>query len=660
MGTSQRDRRRLTGAALFLFCLFSLLIVQFYRIQILEAEKWGNIAKRQHFFTVDEPFHRGTFFSNTAIKKGHPEVPQRFVSDIQKFHLFVDPVSIDEEHRDVIAKQLSAIIDLPEGDYTAFRGQFDKKSRSRKLEMWLDTAKRDAIVQWWRPFAFERKIPRNALFFEADYQRSYPFGKLLGQVLHTIQNRKEETTKQALPTGGLELYFNDALKGKQGKRLLMRSPRNAFETGEVISFPEHGADIHLTINHYLQAIAEEELAKGVQRRDAKGGWAIMMEPHSGEVLAMAHYPEFSPSEYPKYFNDSEMIERTRVKAITDANEPGSVMKPFTVAMALTANELLEEQGEEPLFDPEEKVATTDGRFPGRSKPIKDLRLHHYLNLDMAIQKSANIYMARLAEEMINRFGKEWYRTCLQEVFGFGEKTGIELPSESAGVVPTPGKRHPNGRLEWSTPTPFSLAFGHNIQLTGMQLVRAFALFANGGHLVTPTLVRKIVKDGEEISSEKPEQFPQTLSKSVVDRVVQALKYVTKPGGSGSRADVWGYTEVGKTGTAEKIVGGTYSKTKNVATFIGFTPIKEPAFVLLVTLDEPACRFIPGVGKNQGASVAAAPIFREIAQRSLEYLGVTPDDPHGYPPGDPRYDRDLAYWAPEARAQQRLYDEWNSE
>ncbi|MFQ5729553.1 MAG: penicillin-binding transpeptidase domain-containing protein [Waddliaceae bacterium] len=138
-----------------------------------------------------------------------------------------------------------------------------------------------------------------------------------------------------------------------------------------------------------------------------------------------------------------------------------------------------------------------------------------------------------------------------------------------------------------------------------------------------------------------------------------MKYITKLGGTGRRADIWGYTEAGQTGTANKIVKGSYSKSQFVASFIGFTPVKDPAFVLVVAMDKPECRYIPGVGNNHHGSISAAPVFKEIAKRSLEYLGIAPDDPHGYPFGDPRYDRNLADWIPETRQLQENYEKWNN-
>jgi cell division protein FtsI (penicillin-binding protein 3) len=661
-----KERKRLLVIAIGVFSLFALLMMQFFYIQIIEGEKWTKQAQRQHFLVVKEPFRRGTFYANTAVKKGHPPLPQPLVIDVPKFHLYIDPESIPAERRDEISEQLLGYLNLSIEERLQLREQFDKKSRSRKLAMWRDKASQQQIYIWWQGYARQNKIPRNALFFVKDYQRSYPFGKLLGQVLHTIQNIKDEKTQQALPTGGLELYFNRHLQGKQGKRRLMRSPRNAFETGEVIAYPEHGADIYLTINHCLQAIAEEEIEKSVKRCKAKAGWAVMMDPKTGEILALAQYPFFYPPDYQLYFNDTNLIEHTKVKAVTDANEPGSVFKPFTIAIALKANQQLLQKGEKELFSVDEKIATSNGRFPGRSKPITDTSLHYYLNMDMAVQKSSNIYMARLVERMVNRLGNEWYRRQLQQIFAIGEKTRVELPAESGGVLPVPGRYHPNGTPEWSIATPFSIAFGHNVQTNSIQLLRAYSVLANGGYLVQPTLVRKIVKrEGEKevvlvdhTSEARRAQFPRVLEQEIVERVLTAMRYVTKPGGTSTRADVFGYTEVGKSSTPKKIVNGLYSETLYCPTFIGFTPIKDPAFVLVVTIDEPEYGYIRGIGKLHNGGNCTASVFREIAKRSLEYLGIPSDDPYGYPYGDPRYNPEKADWIKETRKLQEIYNKWN--
>jgi cell division protein FtsI (penicillin-binding protein 3) len=660
------DKKRLICVALTIFILFSFLIAQFYHVQIIEGEKWAQKAQRQHFFVVKEPFIRGAFYSNPYIKKGHPAEPQSFMIDVPKYHLYADPLSIPFEYKNEIADWIVEKLALNSNDAIHLLEQMQKKSHSRKLALWIGQEDHQELLQWWKLYAKKRKIPRNALFFIKDYQRSYPFGKMLGQVLHTIQMQKDEFTNQALPTGGLELYFNEYLKGKQGKRRLMRSPLNSLEIGEVIAYPEHGADIYLTINTTLQAIAEEEIEKGVKRTKAKGGWAVMMDPYTGEILALAQYPFFYLDDYQRYFNDPELIEHTKVKAVTDANEPGSVLKPFTVALALKANKILKERGEKELFTPEEKIATSSGRFPGRTKPITDTSLHYYLNMDMAMQKSSNIYMARLAERMVSRLGNDWYRRQLQ-LFGFGLKTFVELPAESSGVLPTPGKLHPNGALEWSVPTPFSLAFGHNLQVNTIQMVRAYSVLANGGFLVQPTLIRKIVKktpNGEEVvivdytSEERRKQFPRIFDQDIIDRVLRSMRYVTKPGGTATRADVPGYTEVGKTSTPKKIVNGRYSERLYCPLFTGFCPVNRPSFVMAVVIDEPEYGFVQGLGKVHNGGNCTGIVFREIAKRSLEYLGITPDDPHGYPYGDPRYDSNKVEWMAETRKLQEMYNTWN--
>ena len=661
------SRKRLTYLILFIVFLFCIILAQFYRIQIIEGEKWKKKALAQHQLFVVEPCKRGTFYANHRIKPGHPDALRPIVTDVPKFHLYADPVAIPEEHKQEVWEALSAIFSFGPKDRDLLKVQLYKKSRSRKLVLWMNPERKVAVEQWWSGFARRHKIARNALFFIQDYKRSYPYGKLLGQVIHTVREEKDPNTRQLIPTGGLELVMDRYLQGKEGKRVLLRSPRNPLDLGSVIAEPENGADVFLTVNDYLQAVAEEEVAKAVQKANAKSGWAIMMDPHSGEILAWAQYPWFDPSRCREYFNDPKLREHTKVKGITDPFEPGSTMKPITMAICLKANEELKKRGKPPLFSPHEKVAASNGYFPGRSTPIRDTKRHQYLNMYMAIQKSANIYMARIVQRVIEQLGDEWYRNALQEVFGFGLKTSVELTSESPGLLPKPGKKHPSGALEWSKPTPYSLAFGHNVLASSLQMLKAYAILANGGFDVRPTLIRKIVKtkpDGsKEIlvdrEAEREEKPPlRVLEPQVIQEVVKAMRYVTKPGGSAPKGDIYGYTEAGKTATSEKIVGGTYSKKDHISTFIGFAPVKDPRFVLMVVTDEPESKYIPGVGKNQYGGNCAAPAFREIGTKALQYLGVEPDDPFGYPVGDPRRDSKKADALQEVEVLKELYQQWN--
>lgn len=649
-------KKRLVVLVVGLAFFFCLLITRFYQIQIIQSDHWKKVALSQHQHVKSIPFMRGSFYSNTSVKKGHPEEPQAFVLDVQKFHLFVDPDSVPVSLKEKMSCELGAILGVSP---QIIKVELDRKSRSRKIASWLELQKEREILSWWERFYKTHKLVSNAIYFQPDYQRSYPFGSMLGTVLHTLQEGKDEEG-QALPTGGLEMLFNNFLKGKKGKRLIVSSPRHPLDTGKILEEPENGADIHLTVNHYLQAIAESELAKGVQIAGAKGGWAVMMDPYTGEILALAQVPTFSPARYRDYYNDPSLLEYTKVKAVTDCFEPGSIFKPITVALGLKASEELIRKGKKPIITPDEWIATSNGWFPGRVTPLKDARVYRFLNLNAAIQKSSNIYVGKVMQRLVDVMGEEWIRSELINTFGLGTKTCIELPAESIGLVPTPGKLHPNGTLEWSTPTPYSVAMGHNILVNSIQIAKAYAILANGGYNVKPHIVRKIVKNGKVLLDHTNlGKQERVLSNPIVSTLRQAMKFVTKEGGTSKRADIVGYTEVGKSGTAEKIIDGVYSKTEHISSFLGFAPADNPRFVLLVSIDDPEVKFIPGVGKHQFGGVCAAPVFKEIATRALQYLGIAPDDPYGYPVGDPRRDVTKADMLPEIEALKEEFLRYNN-
>ncbi len=648
-------KKRLVILAITVLAFFSFLILTFFKLQVTEHDKWERLARKQHYFILKEAPTRGIFYGTSRARPGQKETILPLVAEIEKYHLYIDPESIPNKLKKGMIAFLAETLGIK--DIKSFAKDFYRKSRSRRLKMWLEKSEKEEILEWWFPYAKKGKIPSNALYFAPDYQRSYPFGKLLGQVLQTTQSLKDEKTDKAIPTGGLELTFQDVLTGTMGKRRMMRSPRNPLETGDVLEEPEAGADVILTIDPTLQSIAEEELQKGVKKCKAKAGWAVMMDPQTGEILALAQYPFFDPSHYSDYFADPLLKDATRVKAISDANEPGSVVKPINMAIGLLANSELKRKGLAPLFNPDEKIDTSKGNFKGRSKPITDTHFHHYLNMWMAIQKSSNIYVALLIDKVIHKMGTDWYRNTLRDTFGFGEKTGIELPGETKGKLPLPGKKHPNGAFEWSLATPYSLAMGYNLQLNTLQILRAHSVIASRGLLVNPHIVKKIVK-GDKILYEFNKPPTQVLDKAIAEQVVKAMKFTTKPGGTARRGDIWGYTEGGKTSTSHKLEGARYSENKHIANFVGFSPVNNPAFILVITMDEPECTYLPGIGKNHHGGNACAPVFREIGRRSLEYLGIEKDDPYGYPMQDPRYNLEKADTMLEAKKLQEMYESWN--
>lgn len=631
--------------ASFVCFLFCLLIVQFFQLQIIEGEKWSKQARMQHQFTVTEPGARGVFYSNTDIvphmhKKGRP-----FVVDIPKFHLFVDPLSIPKEHKEIVAQSIARLLQL---DSEKIASHFYKKARSRRLAQFLDAEKKAVVMDFWRVYAKEHKLVRNGLYVTKEYQRSYPFGHSLGQVLHTV--REGENEKRHIATGGLEQFFDSILVGKDGKRRLLRSPRNPLDTGQTLLQSEKGCDIYLTINHTLQAICEEEVEKAAKMSGAETAWAVLMDPHTGDVFAIAQYPFYHPQEYKEFFQTSEKAAMTKVRAVSDCFEPGSTMKPLTLALALKANE------ENQFFDPKEMIRCDNGHFPGRTKPVKDVRTHRFLNLDMAMQKSSNVYCAKMVHEILKQHGAGWYRKELEETFGFGKKTRIELPSETAGMLPTPGKHYKNGRPEWSQPTPYSLAFGYNLLANTFQMLRAYAVIANGGYLIEPTLVKRIEKDGDLLPTRERAK-KQVLASKISVRIIEAMRYNMMIGGSGRRGEVPGYTECGKTGTTEILVGGKYDGKKHFSSFIGFAPANNPKLLCYVGVYRPDY-----IGKD-GSKVffggrCAAPPFAKIMERSLTYLGVPQDDPYGFPPGDKRRNAAKASWYKETQKLLKLYRKYN--
>ncbi|WP_194844214.1 peptidoglycan D,D-transpeptidase FtsI family protein [Candidatus Clavichlamydia salmonicola] len=645
-------KKRILVVASFIFVLFSFLVARYFHLQVVQGARWTREANLQHEFIVKEPFKRGSFYSNMSIQKGHQDDLCPLVYDLTNFHLYVDPVAVPQ----ICQQEISAVLaDLLSSDAQIIQKEFLKISRSRCLMRKLDSTRKDHILKWWQSYARQHKIAPNALYFVKDYHRSYPYGKLLGQVLHTIRDDKDEVSLEAFPTGGLESYFNHVLDGKVGKRKLLRSPLNRMDIDRVIEEPRNGADVYLSVNHCLQSIIEEELEKGVERTGAQGAMALMMDPYTGEILAIGQYPFFNPTSYRSYFNDPLKVEQTKSKPIVEAFEFASIMKPMTVTLALMANKELENLGQPAIFDPEAKMDVTRSIFPGRTRfPLKDIFPSRALNMNMAIQKSSNVYMAQLADLIVRHMGFNWYHDTLQSVFGLGVKTGIEMPGEAKGFIPTPNKKYPGGLYQWSLSTPYSLAMGYNMMATMLQVVRAYSVIVNGGFLVNPTFVKKIMLTENNTNKRTllTKVLDEKIMSSVVDKhvvrqVYKALRYTTQPGGSGILASLSHYTSGGKTGTAEKIVGRHYCKKSHMASFVGFAPAsQDPSiksrFVLMVTVDDPAYTMVEG-RKNYMGGRAAAPIFKCIAERALEYMGEP---------------KQKEVFKEEAQALKFLYELWN--
>lgn len=647
-------KQRYLLVASSLLVAFSILFAKFFHVQILQHDKWVSTAKRQHFYETKIPFKRGRFFTSPLLFGKQTGQSYCLAFDRKVYGIHADCRAIDKNLHSQVKELISTNLNITPEQADKVVNELQRSSRNRRLVADLSVNDKMKMAPLISSFLKTNHLPSNALFFQHHYQRQHPLGTMLGSILHTVRKGRDELTGEAIPTGGLELSLNSLLNGKLGRMERMRSPSNVMEAEAVVVEPVNGVDVELTVNALAQSVLDQELRKAVRQREARGGWGVMMDPFTGAILALSQVPEFDPDNYVQFYMDKSLQDATKVKAVSDAYEPGSVMKPLCLSLSLLANQELIGEGQSPIFDPAEIIPTGNGSFPGRRKPMKDTHYHKKLDMNMAIQKSSNIYAARIMQRLIENKGGPWVRSQLRDIFGFSIKTGIEIPGESAGLLPTPGKLHPNGKLEWSKATPYSLAIGHNLMVNSIQLCRALSVIANRGFLVTPHIVKKIGNEKVELKSAE-----QVLPKDVCERVIEAMRYVVAPGGESSRAWVPGYTSVGKTGTARKIVDGLYSTKHHVASYIGFAPVDQPKFVLLVALDEPRVKYIPGQGHNNHGSVAAAPIFGQVASMMFRLASIEPDDPCGWPLGDPRRDIDRMIWAKETKLLKEKYQRYNN-
>jgi cell division protein FtsI (penicillin-binding protein 3) len=417
------------------------------------------------------------------------------------------------------------------------------------------------------------------LGFYPEELRTYPQKRVASQVLGYagIDNRGLE---------GLERSRDGVLAGKPGSQTIVKDPiGRALDV--VSTKPETpGRNIRLTIDHQIQANAEAVLAETVAAHGAQAASAIVIDPHTGAVLAMATAPGFNANRF-----STTRPDRRRNRAVTDTYEPGSTFKLVTVAAGL------EEHVVKPtssfVLPPTLQVAD---RVIRESHPRGTERM----SVRAIVERSSNIGTITIAQRLGEGRLAYWI-----DRFGFGKPTGIDFPGESPGFALPPG--------EWSGSTIGTVPIGHGIAVTPIQMARAYAAIANGGILVQPRLVERV--DGKSV--ERP-RGKRIVSRRVSRDMLAMLRGVVVEG-TGTQAAIPGYTVAGKTGTAAKIdAGGGYSHTDYVASFVGLVPATKPRLVIMVMVDEPSGAFYGGD--------VAAPAFREIARFNLQHLEVPPDSP----------------------------------
>jgi cell division protein FtsI (penicillin-binding protein 3) len=393
---------------------------------------------------------------------------------------------------------------------------------------------------------------------------------------------------------GLELGYDRDL---WREAVVVMAEQDAFGNDILVSGPplealREGDELRLTLDEVIQFIAQEELGRGVESAGAAGGSIVVLDPRSGEVLAMANLPFFNPNE-PSACTQAAL----RNRSIGDALEPGSIMKTFVLSAALEERVVTRET----LFNCE------NGAMPFQGGVLHDTHSYGVLAVNDIIAKSSNIGSTKIAQ----RLGAANYHRFLK-AFGFGDKTGIDLPGEALGML--------RPVSQWSGRSIASVAIGQEVSVTPIQMAAAFSAAVNGGVLWRPRVARELVSpEGTVLKRFEPQKVRQVISPETSRQVVETLVHVVEEG-TGKAAAVEGYAVGGKTGTAQKYdpVLKTYSNHKYLASFVGVAPARDPRVVVLVMIDEPQ-------GAIYGGSVAA-PVFKRVVQRTLRYLNVPSETP----------------------------------
>jgi cell division protein FtsI (penicillin-binding protein 3) len=421
------------------------------------------------------------------------------------------------------------------------------------------------------------KVPGVALMRE--YRRYYPLGPVAGHVIGftNVDDQGQE---------GVELSYNSWLRAVPGaKRLLRDLQGNAVEVAESVVLPKPGRDLTLSIDGRIQYLAYRELKAAVLAHHAHAGSAIVLDARTGEVLALVNEPDFNPNN--RAGLNSRMF---RDRAVTDLFEPGSTLKPFTIACALESGK----------FSPGTVIDTTPGRIRIGDRTITDVHDYGVLTVAGVIEKSSNVGASKIALSLDKN--RMW--RMLRSV-GFGQATGVQLPGEVAGLLNPPAG--------WVPVDQASISFGYGISVTPVQLAHAYLALANDGVELPLTLQRV----------DTPPQGERVMSPTTAHRIQSMLELAVSDQGTGQAAQVADYRVAGKTGTVRKLTAKGYSEEKYVAWFAGFAPVTSPRLVMVVTVDEP-------MSGGYYGGVIAAPVFGRVMTGALRLLDVPPDAPRKTP------------------------------
>lgn len=563
-----------------------LVVSAAFGIQVDKGDEWSDLAEKQRQRRLHVAPKRGTIYDRNGTPLAvSVEVPSVSVDAVEMLRKVRDddlPAFLDEA-----SKRIGAALDM---DPAIVREKIARRRRFAWLKRQV-TAQEVAAVRALGEGA--GGVPLAGLLVEGEGRRYFPNRELAGPLLGFVSPGGDGKD-------GIELMLNDHLRGhiEEVRGLRDRAGRLIFSEGIQDEKALAGHNVYLTIDQGIQYVAERELASAIHTHEASSGSVVVVDPNTGEILAMASYPTFNPNDIEK----SEVAAR-RNRAITDMFEPGSTMKVFTMAAALSSH----------VASPTQTIYCEEGSMAIDNVVIRDTHVSGWLTPTQVLAISSNIGAAKLGLGLGERKLYETYQR-----FGFGERTSIPLPGEAPGVL------RPRGR-PWVQVETAAASFGQGISVTTLQLAMGISAVANRGRLMAPVLIRKITDGTGALVEETPSTVRrEAVSASVAKMTSEMLVAVTEGEGTGVEAAVPGFKTAGKTATAQKTdpATGKYSADLYTASFIGFVPADKPRVAIAVVLDEPMIT-------HAGGSVAA-PVFRRVAQAALRYMGVTEKGAEGVP------------------------------
>ena len=554
-------RARVLILAAVLAVAFAGLTGRLAWLQVVKRAELAQLAERQYSRTVVLHAQRGPILD----RQGTP-----LATSTPTESLFVQPRSVGDPVR--VTARLAPIIGLPPAEVHAVL-------TSSRSFVWLRRRLPPAVA------AGVRALREPGLGFLPEPLRLYPNRELAAHVVGF------EGVEGGLE--GIERAFEGELAGTPGKAIVGRDALGReVAAPHMLEPPQPGLGVMLTLDRAIQYMTERELDAAYRRTGARSAMAVVLDPRTGEVLALAIRPTFNPNT----FLDVPSRDRWRDRAVTDPFEPGSTFKVILAAAAL----------EEGVVRPEDRIYGENGSVTIAKTTIHDWKKYGWLTFSEVLQNSSNVGSIKVGLAL----GRERYYRYMS-AFGFGAATGVGLPGESRGLLRAPGR--------WSLLSLPTMSIGQEVSVTALQMVAAFGAIANGGTLMQPRIVRATFDAaGQEVRRFEPRPVRQVISPETARTLTRILVRVVESG-TGHNAAIPGYEVAGKTGTAQKLDPATrrYSRSPGVLSFVGWAPADEPRFVMLVTLDEP---------KNEiWGSEAAAPIFSAIGRGILRYLEVPPRD-----------------------------------